>query len=48
MGGVPVVSGKLDSVILVSEFKLQSHYYVHLLTITCGKGMKYLILRALG
>ena len=38
----------MDCGIVVSEFELQSHYYVHFLTNTLGKGMKPLILPAMG
>ena len=33
--------------IIVSEFELQSHYYVHFRTNTFGKGMNALILPAI-
>ena len=33
--------------IIVSEFELQSHYYIHLQTNTLGKGMNPLILPAM-
>ena len=35
----------MDCRIVVSEFKLQSHYYVHFLTITLKKGMNPLVLQ---
>ena len=38
----------MDSEILVSEFELQSCYYVHFQTNTLGKGMNPLILPAMG
>ena len=38
----------LDSIIVVTEFKLQSSYYVHFRTNTFEKGMKPLILPTLG
>ena len=38
----------LDSKIVVSEFVFQSHYYIHFLANTLGKGMKLLILPAMG
>ena len=38
----------LDSRIVVSEFELQSRYYVHFRTNTIGKGMKPLILPSIG
>ena len=38
----------IDSGIVVSEFVLQSRYYVHFRTNTLGKGMNPLILRAMG
>ena len=34
--------------IIVSEFELQLHYYVHLQTNTLGKGINPLILQAKG
>ena len=34
----------LDCEIVVSEFELQSHYYVHFRTNTLGKGMNLFIL----
>ena len=37
-----------DSGIAVSEFELQSNYYVHFRTNTLGKGMNLLILLAMG
>ena len=36
----------MDCGIIVSEFKLQSHYYVHFHANTLGKGMNPLILPA--
>ena len=38
----------MDSGIVVSEFELQSHYYVHFRTNTLGKGMNPRILPAMG
>ena len=38
----------LDCTIVVSEFELQSHYYVHFQTNTLGKGMNLLILPSMG
>ena len=38
----------LEYGIVVSEFELQSHYYVHFLTNTLGKGMNPIILPAIG
>ena len=38
----------LDSGILVSEFEVQSRYYIHFRTNTFGKGMNPLILPAMG
>ena len=38
----------MDCGIVVSEFELQSHYYVHFPTNTLGKGMNPLILPAMG
>ena len=37
--GVVLVVKVLDCGIVVSEFELQSHYYVHFRTNTLGKGM---------
>ena len=39
---------ELDCRIVVSEFELQSRYYVHLQTKTLGKSMDPLILPATG
>ena len=44
--GVMVKS--LDYGIIVSEFELQLHYYVHFWTNTLGKGMNPLTLPAMG
>ena len=44
--GVMVKS--LDCRIVVSEFELQSRYYVHFWTNTFGKGMNPLILPSMG
>ena len=38
----------MDCRIVVSEFKLPSHYYVHFWSNTLGKGMNPLILPAIG
>ena len=38
----------MDCEIVVREFVLQSHYYVHFRTNTLGKGMNPLILPAMG
>ena len=38
----------MDCGIVVSEFVLQSRYYVHFRANTLGKGMKSLILQAMG
>ena len=38
----------MDSRIVVREFVLQSHYYVHFRANTLGKGMNPLILPAMG
>ena len=38
----------LDCGIVVSEFELQSCYYIHFRTNTLGKGMSPLILPAMG
>ena len=38
----------LNCKIVVSEFELQSHYYVHFRINTLGKGMNSLILPAMG
>ena len=43
-----VVSKVLDWDIVVSEFKLQLHYYVHFLTNTLGKRISSLIHPAIG
>ena len=45
-GGALVVK-VLDCRIVVSEFKLQSRYYVHFWTNTLGKGMNLFILPGL-
>ena len=47
MGGSPfgVVANMLDCNIIVSEFKLQSNYYIHFRTLR--KGMKPLITPAM-
>ena len=41
-------SDMLDCVIAVSEFRLQSCYYVHFWTNTIGKGMNSLLFPAVG
>ena len=38
----------MDCEIVVSEFELQLHYYIHFWTNTLGKGMNLLILPAMG
>ena len=38
----------MDCGIVICEFVLQSHYYVHFLANTLGKGMNPLILPAMG
>ena len=43
-----VIVKAMDCGIVVSEFVLQSLYYVHFRTNTLGKGMKPLILLAMG
>ena len=40
--------GVMDCGIIVSEFVLQSRYYVHFRANTLGKGMNALILPAMG
>ena len=48
-GGAHVVMVKaMDCGIVVSEFVLQSRYYVHFQANTLGKGMNPLILPAMG
>ena len=49
-GGGPhgIMVKTMDSGIVVSEFELKSHYYIHFRTNTLGKGMKPLILPAMG
>ena len=49
-GGCPrgVMVKAMDCGIVVSEFVLQSRYYVHFRAITLGKGMNPLILPAMG
>ena len=49
-GGGPryVMVKALDCGMVVSEFELQSHYYVHFRTNMFGKGMYLLILPATG
>ena len=46
LGGV--VANVQNCDIVVCEFGLQSHYYVHLLISTSGKGMNHLIIPAMG
>ena len=50
LGGCPrgVMVKAMDCGIVVSEFVLQSRYYVHFRANTLGKGMNPLILPALG
>ena len=50
IGGCPcgVMVKAMDSGIVVSEFVLQLRYYVHFRANTLGKGMKPLILPAMG
>ena len=43
-----VIVKSMDDRIVVSEFVLQSRYYVHFWTNTLGKGMNPLILPAMG
>ena len=49
-GGCPrgVMVKAMDCRIVVSEFELQSRYYVHFRTNTLAKGMNPLILPAMG
>ena len=49
VGGCPrgVMVKAMDCGIIVSEFVLQLHYYVHFRANTFGKGMKPLILPAM-
>ncbi len=49
-GGCPrgVMVKAMDCEIVVSEFEIQSRYYVHFRTNTLGKGMKPLILPVMG
>ena len=49
-GGCPrsVMVKAIDCRIVVSEFVLQSHYYVHFRANTLRKGMNLLILQAMG
>ena len=50
IGGCPrgVIVKAMDCGIVVSEFVLQSRYYVHFRANTLGKGMNPLILPAMG
>ena len=48
MGEGGVVAKLLDYNIAVSDFELQSFYYIHFRTNTLGKGMNSLILPAIG
>ena len=50
LGGCPrgVMVKAMDCRIVVSEFELQSRYYVHFRANTLGKGMNLLILPAMG
>ena len=43
-----VMVKSIECKILVSEFELQSRYYVHFQTHTIGKGMNPLMLPAMG
>ena len=43
-----VIVKSMDCGIVVSEFVLQSRYYIHFQANTLGKGMNLLILPALG
>ena len=43
-----VIVKAMDSGIVVSEFVLQSRYYVHFRTNTIGKGTNHVILPAMG
>ena len=43
-----VVAKALDCRIVVSEFELQSRYYVHFLINALGKSMDFLILPGMG
>ncbi len=47
-GSCGVMVKAMDCRIVVSEFVLQSHYYVHFWANTLGKGMNPLILPAMG
>ena len=47
-GSRGVMVKAMDSGIVVSEFVLQSRYYVHFQANTRGKGMIHLILPAMG
>ena len=44
----PLIKKALDCGIVVSEFVLQSRYYIHIRANTLGKGMNPLILPAMG
>ena len=50
IGGCPcgVMVKAMDCGIVVREFVIQSHYYVHFRANTLGKGMNPLILPAMG
>ena len=50
LGGCPrgVMVKAMDSGIVVREFVLQLHYYIHFQANTLGKGMNPLILLAMG
>ena len=50
LSGCPrgVMFKAMDCGIVVREFELQSHYYVHFRANTIGKGMNPLILPAMG
>ena len=43
-----VMINVLDYGFVVSEFELQSRYYVHFRTNTLGKGMNFVIVPAMG
>ena len=43
-----IVTNVLDSDIVVSKLKFQSHYYIIFQTNTLGKGMNYFIPTAMG
>ena len=47
-GHCRVIDKTMDYGIVESEFKLQSHYYIHFRTSTLRKGMNPLILPSMG